>query len=215
MRPTQVRATQLQDESAQLEGLRARSRELRLRTSDLQAREQQLREVRFQTQPGPDRARVDRQWLDARHDATAASLELEVVNERIAELRKLQEERKQNQEQNRAVVQVPPRASDLPPAEAPNLARAGIGLVILFVAPLLVVLVYRLVTRGSVRDPLGIEASPRFQRMEQSIELIAMEVERIAEGQRFSTRILAERHPEVAPRTEATLHQESDRIPPQ
>ena len=201
----QVRATQLQDQSsAQLEVLRARSRELRLRTSDLQAREQQLRELRFQSQPGPDRAQVDRQWLNARHDATAASLELEVVNERIAELRK------QHEEQTRTTTQVPPPSPEPPPVEARGLANAGIGIVILFVAPILVVLIYRLLTRGNARDPIGLDQSPRFQRMEQSIELIAMEVERIAEGQRFTTRILAERHPEAAPREQATQRQDPD-----
>jgi len=205
----QVRATQLQDQSAtQLEVLRARSRELRLRTSDLQAREQQLRELRFQSQPGPDRAQVDRQWLNARHDATAAGLELEGVNERIAELRK------QRDDEARTLIQVRPPTPEPPPVQAPGLANAGIGIAILFVAPILLILVYRLLTRGSVRDPAGIEASPRFQRMEQSIELIAMEVERIAEGQRFTTRILAERHPEAAPRTQAAQHQEPDTITP-
>jgi hypothetical protein len=87
-------------------------------------------------------------------------------------------------------------------------------MVILFVAPILLVLVYRRLTRGTVRDPLGLEASPRFQRMEQTMELIAMEVERIAEGQRFTTRILSERHPDSAPRVQATPRQETDAITP-
>src|SRR5919112_1650116 len=83
----QVRATQLQDATAdQLEAMRARSRELRLRTSDLGAREQQLRETKYQTPAGPERTQLDRQWLNARHDLTAASIELEGVNERISEL---------------------------------------------------------------------------------------------------------------------------------
>jgi hypothetical protein len=211
MQSMQVRATELQDASAaqaaQLEVMRARSRELRLRASDLQAREQQLRELRFQTPAGPDRERVDKQWLNARHDATAASIELEGLSERIVELRN-------QRDQARAAAQVPPPRPDIPPVEAPGLANVGIGMVILFAAPILVILVYRLVARKSVRDPVGIEASPRFQRMEQAIELIAMEVERIAEGQRFTTRILAERHPDSAVRAQAVPRPEPDSIAP-
>lgn len=37
------------------------------------------------------------------------------------------------------------------------------------------------------------EAGARLERMEHAIESIAIEVERIAEGQRFTTRLLADR----------------------
>ncbi|MDF1502797.1 hypothetical protein [Roseisolibacter sp. H3M3-2] len=37
------------------------------------------------------------------------------------------------------------------------------------------------------------EVTDRLQRMEQAIDAIAVEVERIAEGQRFTTRLLSER----------------------
>lgn len=204
----QVRASELQGTTAaQLEVMRARSRELRLRASDLSAREQQLREVRYQTPAGPERARMDKQWLDVRHDVTAATIELEGLNERIGELRV-------QRDQERALTLRPPPPQELPPVEVPGFANAGIAFVILFMAPILVVLVYRLFTRGHPRDPLGLDASPRFQRMEQSIELIAMEVERIAEGQRFTTRILAERHAESPPRTQVSLRPESETIAP-
>lgn len=36
----------------------------------------------------------------------------------------------------------------------------------------------------------------RLERMEQSIDAIAEQVERIAEGQRFTTRLLAEQNPQ-------------------
>ena len=37
------------------------------------------------------------------------------------------------------------------------------------------------------------DVSARLERMEQAIDTIAIEVERISEGQRFTTRLLAER----------------------
>lgn len=39
----------------------------------------------------------------------------------------------------------------------------------------------------------------RLERMEQSIDAIAEQVERIAEGQRFTTRLLAEQSPQRTP----------------
>lgn len=41
--------------------------------------------------------------------------------------------------------------------------------------------------------PLAPDAQARLERMEAAIETIALEVERIAEGQRFTTKLLAER----------------------
>lgn len=38
----------------------------------------------------------------------------------------------------------------------------------------------------------------RLARIEQAVEAIAVEVERISEGQRFTTKLLAERGPSVA-----------------
>lgn len=44
------------------------------------------------------------------------------------------------------------------------------------------------------RDPLpSDEVLARLERMEQAIDAIAIEVERVAEAQRFTTRLLSER----------------------
>jgi hypothetical protein len=50
--------------------------------------------------------------------------------------------------------------------------------------------------RGS-QQAVDLESSPRLQRMEQAIEAIALEVERIGEAQRFSTKLLSERQPDA------------------
>ena len=44
----------------------------------------------------------------------------------------------------------------------------------------------------SKRPALPQEVSARLERMEQSIDAIAVEIERISEGQRFTTKLLAE-----------------------
>ncbi len=42
---------------------------------------------------------------------------------------------------------------------------------------------------------IPVDVTSRLERMEQAIDSIAIEVERISEGQRFTTKLLAERVP--------------------
>ncbi len=51
----------------------------------------------------------------------------------------------------------------------------------------------RRVEQGSRRVELPPETNARFERMEQAIDAIAVEVERISEAQRFTTKLLSER----------------------
>ncbi len=57
------------------------------------------------------------------------------------------------------------------------------------------VLRYRERARSSAlgASPMVGEISGRLERIEQAIEAIAVEVERVSEGQRFTTRLLSER----------------------
>lgn len=57
------------------------------------------------------------------------------------------------------------------------------------------VLVARSQARLQGRDPL---VEQRLARIEQAVDAVAMEVERISEGQRFTTRLLSERASERA-----------------
>ena len=54
------------------------------------------------------------------------------------------------------------------------------------------------------RGGLGADVRPRLERIEQAVDAIALEVERISEGQRFTTRLLAERGSERLPAGEPT-----------
>jgi hypothetical protein len=52
----------------------------------------------------------------------------------------------------------------------------------------------RRIERDNSRDPVTPpDVTARLERMEQAIETIAVEIERISEGQRFTTKLLAER----------------------
>src|SRR5215212_5294431 len=51
----------------------------------------------------------------------------------------------------------------------------------------------RRIDRDPQRSSLPPELSGRLERMEQALDSIAVEVERISEGQRFTAKLLAER----------------------
>ena len=51
----------------------------------------------------------------------------------------------------------------------------------------------RIEARSKVPELIPAGNDPRLERMEQAIDAIAIEVERIAEAQRFQTRLLSER----------------------
>ena len=68
------------------------------------------------------------------------------------------------------------------------------GLMILIVFPIVVAITRRIWRRGPARGPNKLlDDSPQFARLEQAVEAIAIEVERIGEAQRFSAKLLAER----------------------
>ena len=48
--------------------------------------------------------------------------------------------------------------------------------------------------RAPLQPSLPPDVTARLERMEQAIDSIAIEVERISEGQRFTTKLLAERN---------------------
>ena len=50
--------------------------------------------------------------------------------------------------------------------------------------------------RTPAEPALGADATARLERIEQAVDAMSIEVERIAEGQRFVTRMLSERPPE-------------------
>jgi hypothetical protein len=57
----------------------------------------------------------------------------------------------------------------------------------------------RRMEREPLRQSMPQELTNRLDRMEQAIDSIAIEVERISEGQRFTTKLLAERNNSAVP----------------
>jgi hypothetical protein len=94
-----------------------------------------------------------------------------------------------------AVVHEPPYHRPGPPEEA--FVLGGLFIVVVFF-PLAIAYSRRLWRRGgAVMAALPGELMDRLTRLDQSVDSIAVEVERIGEGQRFVTRVLSERMPDA------------------
>jgi Na+-transporting methylmalonyl-CoA/oxaloacetate decarboxylase gamma subunit len=53
--------------------------------------------------------------------------------------------------------------------------------------------------RESLQPKAAPEVAARLERIEQAVEAVAIEVERISEGQRFTTKLLSDRAADVVP----------------
>lgn len=101
------------------------------------------------------------------------------------------------------IPQVGPRApnpSDQIPAGAVDIvATLGITLVCCVVGLPLARAIARWIDRRGTTAPVPREVVGRLDAIDQAVESVAVEVERISEGQRFTTRMLSDRAPEPAP----------------
>lgn len=179
--------------------LQQRAMKLELQLSDLNVKTSQLREQRDRASDVNRQAALDKQWADAQHDMAAVSIELSAVHKSISQL----ETTLNNQT---AFTIQPPPALGSPWLDSQQIMQIAGGAGMLLI-PIILVLARNLWVRGSRKtEAIDIESSPRLQRIEQAVEAIAVEVERIGEAQRFSTKLLSERQQAVpipAPRREA------------
>ena len=177
--------------AAQLGELRAKANELKLRASELEIRKNQLGEQKRRLSADVDPSAIDRQLADAELKLASTRIELESMNEQIEEL---QTERDMNRAFTLAPPPPPPGEPIIGPEQITTMYTGGVVLLL----PFVIVLARRLWTRGGRRDVLDLENSPRLQRIEQAVEAIAVEVERIGEAQRFTTKLLTDRQPDAA-----------------
>jgi hypothetical protein len=89
-----------------------------------------------------------------------------------------------------------------PPSRVSNFDATPVAICfVLFVASPIALSISRLLwKRGSRKwtvPPAAPESTERLERIEQAVDAIAIEVERVSEGQRFVTRLLSERTPAI------------------
>ena len=208
-----VVAISTQDVSTKLGEMRAKAGEIKLRISDLETRRSQLAEQRSRLGADADRSALDKQVGDLQHQITAAAIQLETVNHQIEELQIERDMARAFNLQNPPVPAVPmtepPGRPLLGPEELMAISTGGFVLLV----PFVIVLARRLWIRDRPRH-VDLEDSPRLQRIEQAVESIALEVERIGEAHRFTTKLLAERQPDAAARIPAVPRREPGTITP-
>jgi hypothetical protein len=151
--------------------------EMQIRVSDINVRIEQLREQQVQLS-GDARARLDKPIADLQHDRIAAAVDLQVTEGRMAAMQA-------------GMTEQPPH--DVLFNES-MVEKVGSGLFLLMI-PIVFALARRIWVRSGprVQPVVDLESSPRLQRLEEAIESIAIEVERIGEAQRFATKLLVER----------------------
>ena len=187
-----VIAGQSPDVLPQLEQLQARASELRIKSGDLEVQRDQIRRQRDEAKPA-DRAMYDKQFADVQHQFNVVQAEWGSVSAKMAELQHARDMMQAKEAQQVLTIQPPPAPQD-PFDKAQLLGMETAGFVLLL--PIVYALTRRILRGGRRAPATDFESSPRLQRMEQAIESIAIEVERIGEAQRFTTKLLSERHPE-------------------
>lgn len=86
---------------------------------------------------------------------------------------------------------IPP--SDIPPEAVQIVQMFFVTVAVIALGIPIIRAITRRLERGAVTPPaLPADATARLERIEQAVEAVAVEVERIAEAQRFSAKLQAE-----------------------
>lgn len=110
-------------------------------------------------------------------------------------------------------VTVPPFPGEqIPPQVVPLVSVIFGSLVVMVVGWPIARAWARRMDRRYTAPPPAADTGPRFDRIEQAIEAVAIEVERISEGQRFTTRLMNEMRSLPAPNPLNDLHGAQQRV---
>jgi hypothetical protein len=95
---------------------------------------------------------------------------------------------------NTVSVGIPQFGPDIIPPQVVDIAQAFFGMlaVIIIGFPLARAFARRMDRRGVAPASASSDLSPRLDRIEQAIEAVAIEVERISESQRYATKVMSE-----------------------
>ena len=100
---------------------------------------------------------------------------------------------------NEAVAAFPPGFPDDIPQGVQDVAFGGMALVAALVLGYPIVRLFTRRLEPRPRAEPSADQSPRFERLEQAVDAVAIEVERISEGQRYTNKLLGEMRALPAP----------------
>lgn len=167
--------------SAIYEGFRAQRRELSNQLSELEDTRREITSQLEDIPPGdPGRAPLEARMKEVDGRISSVDQMLAANSAQLSQAAAIPG----------AVVETPPPTINGPPQEVYVLGGMFIVIVLL---PISIAFARRIWRRSAaVVTSLPREIAERLQRMEQSVEATALEVERIGEGQRFLTRLFTE-----------------------
>jgi hypothetical protein len=107
-----------------------------------------------------------------------------------------------------ALSSVPPMPPDMEDRGPPQNVIVLTSVILFFITLMLIGFPLaragaRRMDRKAAGPRLPDDLAPRLDRLEQAVESVAVEMERVSEAQRFSARLLSERLPEALPRLDA------------
>jgi hypothetical protein len=116
-----------------------------------------------------------------------------IADEARAQIDALRAEMQEARAGTSTVLQIPPWANnDIPPQVVPIVTSFFAMFAVIIVGlPLARAFARRMDRKGTV-SARGEEVAPRLDRIEQAVEAVAIEVERISENQRYATKVLNE-----------------------
>jgi hypothetical protein len=169
------------DPVAVLRGVRAQREELREQLSNLEEKRRELAQE-LRTKDGTDRAGIERRIAEIDQRISEVDKQLATADLQVAKASAIPG----------AVVPDPPEPPRPPDySEAVAIMGGMFTLCVLF--PLTIAYARRLWRRGALTvAELPKVLAERLTRLDQAVDAIAIEVERISEGQRFMTKVMTE-----------------------
>ena len=166
--------------SREVKAIKDRRSELSNQLNSAEGRRQELAEELKTMPQGPARTGIegrlvvlDRRLAQLESDIAATGRQLTAASPGIA-----------------GTTEPPPMEGDMPD----NVLTMGVVFTLFVLAPLALTLARNIWKRGN--RPVAAAPSPetndRLERLEQGVEAIAIEIERVSEGQRFVTKLLSE-----------------------
>jgi len=165
--------------------LRSQLSDLRVQLAGLQANWDGLRaQLNVMLQNNPARPRVQQEWADAGVQIARVKGEIALREAQIA------------QAQGRPIgttETAPPARFPIRAIDSDLLILTSAGVLLALGLPVSIAWAKRILRRKPDSAPIPSDIAPRLESIERAVDAIAIEIERISEGQRFVTKIFVDR----------------------
>jgi hypothetical protein len=185
------RATTVSVQAPDAATLQSQLSDLRVQLTGLQAKWDGLySQLNVMLQNNPARPRVQQAWADVGVDIARVKGDIALREAQLARL------------QGRPVgttQTAPPGRFPIQSIDSDLLILSSVGVLLALGLPVSIAWAKRLLRRRPEPAPTPSDIAPRLESIERAVDAIAIEIERISEGQRFVTKIFVDRPAQGAP----------------